>query len=169
MEECLVVSPQAEGQRAASAYPEQTEQGHGRVETRGAWISADLPLEVTAAEGPGLRSIGMVQATRTVAGETQVTPRFYLTSRPPDAEQVAQAVRKHWGMETQLHWSVDVTFREDQSRLHMGHGAENCAVLGHMALNRLRQEPSAQSLPRKRLACALNPDYLLKVLIGEEF
>lgn len=167
VEEFFVAGPHAEAQRAASAYHEQTEQGHGRVETRCAWISAALPPEVSAAEWPGLRSIGMVQATRTVAGETKVAPRFDLTSLPPDAEQFAQAVRKHWGVENQLHWSLDVTFREDQSRLRMGHGAENFAVLRHMALNLLRQEPGTKSLPRKRLACALNPDYLLKVLLGE--
>ncbi len=167
MEEFLVEGPYAEAQRVASAYYEQTEQGHGRVETRCAWISAELPPEVAAAEWPGLPSIGMVQATRRGAGETEVTPRFYLTSLSPNAEQFAQAVRKHWGVENQLHWSLDVTFREDQSRLCMGYGVENFAVLRHIALNLLRQEPSAKRLPRKRLAWALNPDYLLKVLIGE--
>ena len=169
VEQFFIAGPHAETHRTTSAYHEQTEQGHGRVETRCAWISADLPPEVSAAAWPGLRSIGMVQATRTVAGETSVEPRFYLTSLPPDAEQFAQAVRKHWGIENQLHWSLDVTFREDQSRLRAGHGAENFAVLRHIALNLLRQEPSTKSLPRKRLACALNPDYLLKVLIGEKF
>lgn len=110
----------------------------------------------------------MVQAARTLAGETSVEHRFYLTSLPPEAPQFAQAMRRHWGIENQLHWTLDVTFREDPSRLRMGHGAENFAVLRHIALNLLRQEPSAKSLPRKRLACALNPDYLLKVLLGEQ-
>lgn len=169
VEQFFITGPQAEAHRTTSAYHEQTEQGHGRVETRCGWISAELPAEVTAAAWPGLRSIGMVQATRTVAGESSIEHRFYLSSLPPDAEPFAQAVRKHWGIENQLHWSLDVTFREDQSRLRMGHGAENFAVLRHLALNLLRQEPSAKSLPRKRLACALNPDYLLKVLLGEQF
>ena len=111
----------------------------------------------------------MVEATRTLAGETSVEQRFYLTSLPPEAPQFAQAVRKHWGIENQLHWTLDVTFREDQSRLRTGHGAENFAVLRHIALNLLRQEPSPKSMPRQRLACALNPDYLLTVLLGEQF
>ena len=169
VEQFFIAGPHAETHRTASAYHEQTDQGHGRVATRGAWIPADLPPEVSAAAWPGLRSIGMVQAARTVAGETSVEPRFYLTSLPPDAEQFAQAVRKHWGIENQLHWSLDVTFREDQSRLRTGHGAANFAVPRHIALNLLRQGPSTKSLPRKRLTCALNPDYLLKVLIGEKF
>ncbi len=111
----------------------------------------------------------MVEATRTLAGETTVEQRFYLSSLKPDAPQFARAVRKHWGIENRLHWTLDVTFREDQSRLRTGHGAENFAVLRHIALNLLRQEPSKKSMPRKRLACALNPDYLLKVLLGEQF
>jgi predicted transposase YbfD/YdcC len=169
VERFFVSGPEAEAHRTASDFSEQAEQGHGRVETRCAWISADLDAEVQAAAWPGLRSIGMVEATRTVAGETSVEHRFYLTSLPPAAAQFAQAVRKHWGIENQLHWTLDVTFREDQSRLRTGHGAENFAVLRHIALNLLRQEPSTKSLPRKRLACALNPDYLLQVLIGEPF
>ncbi len=165
----FVTGPEAAAHRTASDSYEQTEQGHGRVETRCAWISEELAPELTAAAWPGLRSIGMVEATRTQAGETSVEQRFYLSSLPPEAPQFARAVRQHWGIENQLHWTLDVTFREDQSRVRTGHGAENFAVLRHIALNLLRQEPSPKSLPRKRLACALNPDYLLKVLLGEQF
>jgi len=78
-------------------------------------------------------------------------------------------VRNHWGSENGWHWTLDVTFREDQSRLRSGHGPENFAVLRHSALNLWRQEPSTKSLPRKRLACALDPAYLLKVLLGVRF
>lgn len=169
VEHFFVSGPAAAAHRTASAYTEQTEQGHGRVETRCAWITAELDAELRAAAWPGLRSIGMVEATRTLAGETSVEQRFYLTSLKPEAPQFARAVRNHWGIENKLHWTLDVTFREDQSRLRTGHGAENFAVLRHIALNLLRQEPSAKSMPRKRLACALNPDYLLKVLLGEQF
>jgi len=165
----FVTGPEAAAHRTASDSYEQTEQGHGRVETRCAWISEELAPELTAAAWPGLRSIGRVEATRTQAGETSVEQRFYLSSLPPEAPQFARAVRQHWGIENQLHWTLDVTFREDQSRVRTGHGAENFAVLRHIALNLLRQEPSPKSLPRKRLACALNPDYLLKVLLGEQF
>lgn len=163
----FVTGPEAEAHRTTSAYAEQTEQGHGRVETRCAWISAELNAELTALAWPGLRRIGMVEATRTLAGETTVEQRFYLTSLQPDAQQFARAVRNHWGIENKLHWTLDVTFREDQSRLRTGHGPENFAVLRHIALNLLRQEPTPKSLPRKRLTCALNPNYLLKVLLGK--
>jgi predicted transposase YbfD/YdcC len=165
----FLTGPEAEAHWSQSDYHEHTQRGHGRVETRRAWISADLDAELRAAAWPGLQSIGLVEATRTVGAKTAVEQRFYLSSLPPQAGEFAQAVRKHWGIENQLHWTLDVTFREDQSRLRMGYGAENFAVLRHIALNLLRQEPSAKSLPRKRLACALNPDYLLKVLLGEQF
>jgi len=165
----FVSGPEAEAHRTQSEYHEQTEQGHGRVETRCAWISADLEAALSTVAWPGLQSIGMVEATRTLGGKTSVEQRFYLSSLSPEAEQFAQAVRKHWGIENQRHWSLDVTFREDQSRLRTGHGAENFAVLRHIALNLLPQEPSTKSLPRKRLACALKPDYLLKVLLGKQF
>jgi predicted transposase YbfD/YdcC len=165
----FLTGAEAEANRTRSDYYEQTERGHGREETRCAWVSADLGAELTTLAWPGLQSIGMVEATRTVGGKTSVEQRFYVSSLPPDAAQFAHTVRKHWGVENQLHWSLDVTFREDQSRLRTGHGAENFAVLRHIALNLLRQESSLKSLPRKRLACALNPDYLLKVLLGERF
>jgi predicted transposase YbfD/YdcC len=167
VEHFFVSGPEAEAHRIQSAYTEQTEYTHGREETRRAWISSALTAELQAAAWPGLQSVGMVEATRTVGGKTSIKQRFYLSSLPPDADHFAQAVRKHWGIENQLHWSLDVTFREDQSRLRTGHGAENFAVLRHIALNLFRQEPSPKSLPRKRLACALNPDYLLKVLLGK--
>jgi predicted transposase YbfD/YdcC len=165
----FVTGPEAETHRTQSDYYEQTECGHGREETRRAWSSADMPAAVHAAAWPGLQSIGMVEAHRTAGGKPSLEQRFYLSSLPADAELFAQAVRKHWGVENQLHWSLDVTFREDQSRLRTGHGAENFAVVRHTALNLLRQESSTKSLPRKRLACALNPDYLLKVLLGVQF
>jgi predicted transposase YbfD/YdcC len=165
----FLTGAEAEANRTRSDYYEQTERGHGREETRRAWSSAALGAELTTLAWPGLQSIGMVEATRTVGGKTSVEQRFYVSSLPPDAAQFAHTVRKHWGVENQLHWSLDVTFREDQSRLRTGHGAENFAVLRHIALNLLRQESSLKSLPRKRLACALNPDYLLKVLLGERF
>jgi predicted transposase YbfD/YdcC len=163
----FVTGPEVDAHRTVCDYYEQHERGHGRVETRCSWITAEITAELKATAWPGLQSIGMVEASRTLAGETTVEPRFYLTSRKPDAPQFAHAVRHHWGIENGLHWSLDVTFREDQSRLRKGHGAENFAVLRHIALNLLRQEPSAKSLPRKRLACALDPEYLLKVLLGE--
>lgn len=167
VKQCFLTGPEAETHWRQSDDHEQSARGHGRVETRRAWVSADLDEELRAAAWPGLQSIGLVAAPRTVGEKTSVAPRFSLSSLPPHAYEFAQAVRTHWGIENQLQWTLEVTLREDQSRLRTGYGAENFAVLRPIALNLFRQEPSAKSLPRQRLACALNPDYLLKVLLGE--
>lgn len=161
--------PEADEHRTACDYYEQHERGHGREESRCYWITDQIEDLGAAQPWPGLRSIGMVEAARTLAGQTTVEQRFYLSSLPPDAQEFARAVRNHWGIENSLHWTLDVTFREDQSRLRQGHGPENFAVLRHIALNLLRQEPSKKSVPRKRLACALDAEYLLRVLLGERF
>lgn len=162
-----VPGPAAEAPRTASAYAEQTAHGQGRVATRCAWSSAELNADLTARAWPGLRSLGRVEAPRTLAGETTVEPRFYLTSLQPAVQPFARAVRTHWGIENTLHWTLAVTCREDHSRLRTGHGPENFAVLRHLALKLLPQEPTPKSLPRKRLTCALNPTYLLKVLLDK--
>ncbi len=169
VEEYLATGPEADTHRTTCAYYEQHEQGHGREESRCYWITEQIADLGAGQDWPGLRSIGMVEATRTLAGKTTVEQRFYLSSLETDAQDFARAVRNHWGIENGLHWTLDVTFREDHSRLRKGHGPENFAVLRHIALNLLRQEPSNKSLPRKRLACALNPDYLLEVLLGKQF
>jgi predicted transposase YbfD/YdcC len=169
VEQFLVTGPEADAHRTQCEYYDHHERGHGRTESRCYWITDELQELGVGQPWPGLRSIGMVEARRTLAGQTTVEQRFYLTSLAADAQVFARAVRNHWGIENGLHWTLDVTFREDQSRLRKGHGPENFAVLRHIAINLLRQEPGQKSLPRKRLACALDPDYLLKVLLGQEF
>ena len=75
------------------------------------------------------------------------------------------AVRAHWGIENSVHWVLDVTFREDESRIRMGHGPENFAILRHIAINLLREETSFKgSIKTKRLKCGWNDAYLSKVL-----
>jgi hypothetical protein len=112
VERFFVTRPEAEAHWTQSDSQEHSEHGQGRGETRRAWISAALEAEVRAAAWPGLQSIGLVEATRTGEEKTAVEQRFSLSSRPPQAPQFAQAVRKHWGIENQLHWTLDVTFRE---------------------------------------------------------
>ena len=169
VEHFFVTGAAADTHRTGCDYYEHSERGHGRVETRCYWITEEFEAGLAAAAWPGLQSIGMVEAIRTLAGETSVEQRFYLTSLKADAQEFARAVRNHWGIENGLHWTLDVTFREDQSRLRKGHGPENFAVLRHITLNLLRHEPSNKSIPRKRFTCALNPEYLLKVVLGERF
>jgi predicted transposase YbfD/YdcC len=140
---------------------------HGRLETRQAWIITEP--EYLAYLNPTeawreLQAIGMVDAERCVNGKTTRDQRYYLLSAAMDARAFAEAVREHWGIENCVHWVLDVTFREDDSRVRTDNAAQNFAVLRHIALNLLRQEPSTGSIKTKRLRAGWDATYLRKVL-----
>src|SRR6266446_4047599 len=115
------------------------EQGHGRVETR---IYHIVPVPETLAEQhpewQGLRSVGLVYSERQEGNkEASMETRVFITSLPPKVKMFAQAVRNHWGIETSLHWVLDMSFREDESRLHKGHGQENMALIRRLSASLL--------------------------------
>jgi len=145
---------------------ETVEKGHGRIETRRYWQSGDIGWFADRAQWENLRSVGLVEAVREVAGSAPSTERrYYLSSLPPDIGRFARAVRGHWSVENQLHWSLDVSFEEDRSRARTRHAATNLATLRRITLNLLRADKSSsKSLNRKRLRCALAPDYLISLL-----
>jgi predicted transposase YbfD/YdcC len=92
--------------------------------------------------------------------------RYYIGSIGANAEQFANAVRAHWTIENSLHWTLDVAFREDESRLRDPSGRENFAVLRHMALARLKNDKSTKTgIKNKRLKAGWNNDYLAKLLM----
>lgn len=91
--------------------------------------------------------------------------RYFISSLPANAERQGNAVRSHWGIENQLHWHLDVTFREDKSRVRAGNGAENLSILRRSTLNLLKADRSKKiSLKNKRLKAGRNPDYLLSLI-----
>ena len=144
--------------------------GHGRIETRECWTTSDpeyLKYIATLADWRGLQSIAMVQAVRQIGEQTTTSRRYFISSLETNAELMLRAVRTHWGIENTVHWVLDITFREDDSRIRRGYGAENFAVLRHIVLNLLKRENSAKrSLRAKRKKAAWDDDYLLKVLTG---
>jgi predicted transposase YbfD/YdcC len=106
-----------------------------------------------------------VESRRQVGDKITCEQRYYLLSLPLDAKRFATAVRGHWGIENQLHWILDVGFREDQSRTTQGYSAENLAVIRHLAVNLLSQEKSVKSGTKaKRLRSGWDDQYLTKVL-----
>ena len=149
---------------------ETIEKDHGRIELRRCWATDDpavLAWLDPDRAWPGLRSVAAVEAERRLDGTVTRGTRYYLTSLPGDAATIAGAARGHWGIENQVHWVLDLAFREDESRVRAGHAAENLAVLRHLALNLLRQEHSARiGLKAKRLKAAWDDAYRLKVLAG---
>ena len=90
---------------------------------------------------------------------------FTLTSLSSNAETIAEAIRSHWGIENSLHWTLDVTFSEDESRIRKQNSPENFALLRRLAINLLKQEKtSTQSLKMKRYRAAMDNNYLVKIL-----
>jgi predicted transposase YbfD/YdcC len=151
-------------------YHRTEDRGHGRVEIRECWSTSDpeyLNYIGTLAEWRGLQSIAMIQTERQLGDQTTVSRRYFISSLKSDAERLLKAVRGHWGIENKVHWVLDIAFREDDCRIRKGHGAENFAVLRHIALNLLRRETSGKrSIRGKRMKAALDEKYLSKVLTG---
>lgn len=150
---------------------ESIEKGHGRIETRRYWISDQIDWLQKEHVWPGLNSIGCVESIRENVKSKKVTKeiRYYLTSLQSEAICFADAVRRHWSIENSLHWSLDVTFNEDQCRVRKDHGAENFAVIRHIAINLVRLEKSKGSLRVKRKRAGWNNTYLAKVLLASGF
>ena len=146
------------------------DKGHGRVETRRHVVSQAVDWMSGHRRYPGeprfagLTTIGMVESTAEKAGETSTERRFYISSAALDAARFAEAVRTHWGIENQLHWVLDVQFNEDRSRLRVGHGAHNMAIVRHFALNLLRRPNDRRSLKTRRKRAGWDPQYLSQIL-----
>lgn len=141
------------------------EKDHGRIETRRYYQSEELDWFADRQKWEGLRSVGMVESTREVNGQTTRERRYYLTSLKLDVETFARAVRGHWGVENKLHWVMDVCFGEDQSRARTGYAAENLATLRRLALNLLKREKTRKrGIRGKQLNASWDHCYLLKLL-----
>ena len=143
---------------------------HGRLEIRAHTISHSVDWIASERSYPGaprfpkLATIAMVESRIERGDKIESERRSYISSRALSAAAFADAVRSHWAIENNLHWTLDVTFKEDQSRLRAGHGAKNMAVVRHFALNLVRQAKDKRSIKRRRKRAAYDPQYLLQIL-----
>src|SRR5512144_13636 len=157
---------QLEGELSDSKEHTTVEKGHGREEAR-TYLQLPAPKELPGLGlWKGLKSIGVATSRCLRDGKETVEVRYYLSSLEVDVERFARAVRGHWSIENGCHWSLDLTFREDESRLRERHLTHNIAWLNRFALSLLKQHPSRQSLVMKRRSCGWSDAFLLEVVTG---
>lgn len=143
-----------------------TEKGHGREETR-TYVQMPVPEDMPErSKWKGLRTIGMATLLCKRDGKETSEVRYYISSLPMGVQQFAHAVRSHWGIENSCHWTLDMTYREDESRIRDRHVAENFAWLNRFTLSLLKQHPLKDSIAMKRRACGWSDNFLLEVLTG---
>jgi len=150
---------------------EEFDKGHGRIETRRCYaVSLPSYMKDFKDDWQGLKSLICLQSKRDLGEKVEQENRYYITSLAPHAEALAKAVRSHWGVENSLHWVLDMTFKEDDSRIRRGVAAENMTVMKHLAINLLKKDQKNKvSLPRKRRKALFYDEYRDKVITGKGF
>jgi predicted transposase YbfD/YdcC len=157
-----------DGKLAQGVVAEYTtrEDGHGRHEERTYVVIQDVTGLRDRAAWPDATTVGICYRERTVAGEVSSEVHYFLGSRRMGVRKYAQAMRNHWSIENKLHWQLDISFGEDDSRIQDRRGAENFGLLRKIALSLLKRNPAKKSIARKRKAAALDTDYLEEILAG---
>ncbi len=147
-------------------YDCTTDGGHGRVEIRKVWYSENVQWIQDRPQWQGLSSLVAVESHRTVGDIINTERRYFISSISGiDAEIIGQMIRSHWGVENKLHWSLDVSFGEDNSRIRKGFGAENVSRLRRIALNLLKQDNTAKcGIKIKQQKAGWDEKYLQKIL-----
>jgi predicted transposase YbfD/YdcC len=142
------------------------ETGHGREEIR-CYVQMPVPADLRGLElWKGLKSIGMATLVCVRDGKETADTRYYISSLPVGVKVFAHAVRSHWGIENSCHWSLDMTYREDESRIREPHLRENFAWLNRFTLSLLKQHPGKDSIAMKRRACGWSDEFLAEVVTG---
>ncbi|MDR3584252.1 MAG: ISAs1 family transposase [Desulfosporosinus sp.] len=141
------------------------EKDHGRIEKREYYMVKDVSWLEQLNRWPNLSAIGMAVFERQEQDKTSVETRLYSMSKIKNVVEFSTAVRGHWGIENELHWCLDMGFREDESRARKDHAAENLNIIRHMTMNMFKKETSLKAgIAGKRLKCGWDENYLKKVL-----
>jgi len=150
------------------SFHEEFDKGHGRIETRRCWTTGDVKWFEDLPKWSGLRSFIAIESTRVMDDHTSTEMRYYISSLDGlDAEQAARVVRQHWTIENELHWELDVVFREDLSRVRDRNSAHNFSILRRLALNLLKGNPRGKSsIQVRRKVAGWDHDYLWRLLTG---
>ena len=142
--QCLFEVDVAHGiEHAQHKYAKIVNKGHGRIETRECWVTDKeeyLALVRKHQQWHGLKSIIRIVSQRQIGEKLEVQTRYFISSLSADAKTILKAKRSHWKIENQVHWVLDIAFREDESRVRKDHATENLAVLRHLALNLLKKK-----------------------------
>ena len=146
------------------------DKGHGRIEERRMTVLRDTDWLAGGRRFPGelrlpgaaclLRAETRVETSAKPGEAARIETRYFISSRALSAAEAAAAVREHWAIENRLHWVLDVTFADDQSRLRKGHGARNMATVRHFALNLVRTAADKRSIKSRRKIAGWDPNYL---------
>lgn len=146
------------------------DKAHGRIEERvvtvsreTGWLAGDrrFPGELRL---PDATTIIRVRSRTSLKDKSRFDTRYYISSATLTAERAAQAVRGHWLVENALHWTLDVIFKDDQSRLRKGHGANNMAIVRHFAINLVRAVNDKRSIKLRRKRARWSSEYLASIL-----
>lgn len=152
--------------RKADLYYETIEKDHGRIEVRKCYVINQIQwMDKEKDRWRGLKSIIKICSTREIQNNKTEETRYYISSLNKNAELINNSIREHWGIENKLHWSLDVTFREDESRKRAGNTAKNFTITRRIALNLLRSCDDLKiSIKRKRLKAGWDEKYLKNIL-----
>jgi|WetSurMetagenome_2_1015567.scaffolds.fasta_scaffold183623_1 predicted transposase YbfD/YdcC len=145
---------------------EERDESHGRVEERN-YYQISVPTDFPQREKwTGLKTFGLAIRRCVSNGKETLEHRYYISSLSRHGRRFANCVRGHWSIENKLHWVLDMTFREDESRVRERCLADNLGWLRRLALTLLKQHPGTQSIAMKRRMSGWSVDFLMQVLMG---